>query len=134
MQVLLNIGFKIPDIDRCVFYWGDIILKNADYGCFLIPSSKSVERYISDLKDTKNCQCDFDLEERGDISDCLGINFAKTKDDNLKLTYPQLIYLIISKVVVDIIRRRNPMTEVSTKKPHQDIKSETFDYPFNYFL
>ena len=45
-----------------------------------------MERAIADLKDIKKFKLRFDLEDRGDISYYQGINFAKTRGGNLKLT------------------------------------------------
>ena len=133
VQELLTISFNQSDIDKCVIYQVDVILFLCVYnGCFLCPSSKSAERAISHFKDAKKIQRNFDLEDRGDISDYLGINFAKTKDGNIKLTQPQLIGHIISEVGVDTIRRIKPTPSASTKIIYQDIKSASFDHSFNY--
>ena len=59
-------------------------------------------RAISDFKDSEKCQCNFDLGDRGDISNYLGINFSKTKYVNLKLTQPHLIGHIIAEFILDI--------------------------------
>ena len=53
----------------CIYGCGVIIFLYADYGCFLRPSSKSVERTIADLKDDEKFQCNFDLDDRGEVSD-----------------------------------------------------------------
>ena len=82
------------------------------------------------------------LEDHGDISDYPGINFAKTKDGNLKLTQPRLINQIIEEVRLDRrrrrrrrrrrIRRRNSNPESSARILRQDIKAELFDHSFNF--
>ena len=70
MQELFNVIFKQSGIDKFVFYGcGVMIFLYADYGCFLRPSSKSVERAIADLKDDEKFQWNFDLDDPGDISD-----------------------------------------------------------------
>ena len=94
---------------------------------------KYVERDIADLNDMENCQYKFDLEDPGDISCYLGINFARKKDGNIKLTQTHIISQIIYKVGVDRLRISNPTPEESTKILHLDIKTAAFYYSFNYF-
>ena len=71
------------------------------------------------MRDAKKCQCEFDLEDRGDISYHLGINYAKTIDSNLKLTQPQLIVLIKEEVGVDRIIISKYIPEAFTGILHQ---------------
>ena len=58
LQDILNIGFEQSDIDKFIFYLSDTILFFCvDDGFLLSLSSKSVERALPDLKDSKKCQC-----------------------------------------------------------------------------
>ena len=78
-----------------------------------------MERAIADLKDIKKFKLRFDLEDRGDISYYLGINYAKTIDSNLKLTQPQLTVLIKEEVGVDRIIISKYIPEAFTEILHQ---------------
>ena len=72
------------------------------------------------------------LGNRGDISDNLGINLAKTKDSNLELFQTHMIGNIIAEVGVGRIRRINPTPSAFTRILNQYIKAAACDCLFNY--
>ena len=77
---VLDIGFNQSGLDKCVLYWSEFIFfLYVDDVCFLIPSSKYVERDISDLRESKKYQFNFGLKDLVDILDYLGINFVNAK-------------------------------------------------------
>ena len=90
VQGLMNINFDQSDIDRYVFYRGEVICFYVNDVCFLSPCSKYMERAIADLKDAKK-KCKFDLEDHADISDYLGINFTKLMMVTSNLTRNSLL-------------------------------------------
>ena len=86
LQGPLNTSFKQSDIDKCAFYQDSgLSFFCVYYRCLLITSSKYMQISIAEFKDTKKCQCKFYLEDRGDISYYLGINFAKKNMGTSKL-------------------------------------------------
>ena len=79
------------------------------------------------MKYAEKFQCNFYLDDRGDILDYLGINFAKTKDGIIKINHTQLVDQKISEVGVDRIIISKPMLAPSTYVLYRDIKASAFD-------
>ena len=132
---LKNIGFKQSKAgDECVFYRGDVIFfVYVDDVCFISPNKESVEKAISDLKKPSLAKHKYDIEDRGDISDYLGINFRREKKDGtLHLTQPQLIDQILEEVGIDENVRIKPTPVASTKLLTRDIHLPKFNNAFTY--
>ena len=131
---LKNIGFKQSKAgDECVFYRGDVIFfVYVDDGCFISPNANSVDRAIRDLQNPKLAKHEYDLEDRGDIADYLGINFRKESNGTLKLTQPQLIDDILKEVGITETTRTKPTPAASTKLLTRDIHLPKFNNSFNY--
>lgn len=90
VEGLLNIGFVQSKIDDCGFYRDDVIFfVYVDDGCFASPSKSSVDQAIADLSDKKKALNDYDIEDRGDVTDYLGINFQRLPGGKLKLSKSQ---------------------------------------------
>ena len=80
---LVNIGFKQSAIDECVFYRKDVIFFfYVDDGIFIAKSNRSIDKAISDLSDVKKAKAKYKIDDQGDITDYLGINFDEIKDDS----------------------------------------------------
>jgi hypothetical protein len=91
---LLKIGFQQSEIDECVFYRNStIFVVYVDDGIFASPSTKEIDQVIKDLRKAK-----FDIKDKGEIKDYLGVNVTKLADGRLKLAQPHLIEQIISDV------------------------------------
>jgi hypothetical protein len=91
---LLKIGFQQSEIDECVFYRNStIFVVYVDDGIFASPNNKEIDQAIMDLRKAK-----FDIEDKGDIKDYLGVHVTKLSDGKLKLWQPHLIEQIISDV------------------------------------
>eukprot|EP00957_Ditylum_brightwellii_P095822 7300623-Ditylum_brightwellii.AAC.2 len=64
--------------------------------CFFVgPSKKEVDWAIKDLR-----KANFNIEDKGDIEDYLGINVEKLSDGRLKISQPQIIDSIIAEVPI----------------------------------
>lgn len=99
VEGLENIGFQRSNVDECVFYRGDVLFfVYVDDGCFASPSMSSIDAAIADLRNPLKAKNDYDIEDRGDMADYLGINFTKLPDGRLKLSQPQLIDQIINQI------------------------------------
>lgn len=99
VEGLLNIGFKQSKIDECVFYKGNVIFfVYVDDGCFIGPNKEEIDQAIADLKNPELAKNEYDIGDRGDLADYLGINFTKLEGNKLKMTQPQLIDRIIEQV------------------------------------
>jgi len=68
-------GFETSVIDECVWYRGDVIFTfYVDNGILWCPREKGINEFLADLRDESKTKQKFDIEDRGDISDYLGIN------------------------------------------------------------
>ena len=134
VEGLKNIGFEPSKCgDECVFYRGDVIFfVYVDDGCFLGANKASVDQAIEDLQNPDMAKHRYDIEDRGDISDYLGINFCGEKDGTLILTQPQLIDQILEEVGIDANVRMKPTPAASTKLLARDLHLPKFNNAFNY--
>ena len=99
VEGLQNIGFQQSKVDECVFYRGDVLFfVYVDDGCFASPNMSSIDAAIEDLRNPLKAKNDYDIEDRGDMADYLGINFTRLPDGRLKLSQPQLIDQIIHQI------------------------------------
>ena len=64
-----------------------------DDGMFLCPDKDKVDDTIQELRDAK-----LEMEDQGDLTDYLGINFTYQKDGSVIISQPQLIDQIIKDV------------------------------------
>jgi hypothetical protein len=91
---LCKIGFQRSDVDECVFYCNKtIFVVYVDDGIFAGPDASEIKQAIKDLR-----KVGFDIEDKGDIKDYLGVNVTKLSDGQLKLWQPHLIEQIIQDV------------------------------------
>ena len=134
VEGLKNIGFEPSKCgDECVFYRGEVIFfVYVDDGCFMSPNREAVDQAIKDLQNPKFAGNYYDLEDRGDINDYLGINFQKQPNGTLKLTQPQLIDQILEEVGITNFTREKPTPAASTKMLTRDLDLPKFNNSFNY--
>jgi hypothetical protein len=129
---LKAIGFKQSSIDECVYYRKDVMfLCYVDDGIFVSPSSKSVDQAIRDLSNPKKAKARFVIEDQGDISDYLGINFEKLPDGKFKLSQPHLIDQIIEEVGLKHTDTARTPSQ-STKLLRRDEEEPDYQCDFNY--
>jgi hypothetical protein len=66
---LKSISFKQSKVDECIFFHRDVIfIVYTDNGIFARPDKQEVDKAICEMK------WHFDMEDKGDITDYLGIN------------------------------------------------------------
>lgn len=74
---LINIGFTVSAIDECVFYRKDVIFFfYVDDGIWISKTEKGIDKAIKDLMNLKKAKKKYTIDDQGDISDYLGINFV----------------------------------------------------------
>ena len=130
---LENIGFKQSKVDECVFYRDNVIFSFfVDDGIFYSPSAAAVDAAIADLLNERKSGSKFEIENRGDISDYLGINFDKKPDGRVFLTQPHLIKQIIEDVPLPTHQRDRSTPAASSRILQRDIDGEDFDNSFDY--
>ena len=129
---LKNMGFEQSAIDECVWYRGDIIFTfYIDDGIIWCPRKEGIDEFMKDIRDETKTGRKFDIEDRGDVSDYLGINIDQLKDGRVHLSQPQLINQVIKDVNV-INNKPRPTPAVSTKILHRDLDGKPFDGSFDY--
>ena len=88
-----------------------------DDGVFLCPDKTKVDKAIEDLR-----KANLDIEDQGDITDYLGINFTYQKDGTIIMSQPQLV----DQIIHDVKLKPNshlPSTPALATKVHQREKS-----------
>jgi len=105
-----------------------------DDGCFIGPNKDEIDQAFVDLKNPEIAKNEYDIEDRGDLADYLGINFAKLKGNKLKMTQPQLIDQVIEEVQGDHKGKFTPKSipAVSSRLLHRDINAAHCKGNFRY--
>jgi hypothetical protein len=135
VEGLMNIGFKQSKVDECVFYKGNVIFfVYVDDGCFIGPNKSEIDQAIADLKNPEMAKNEYDIEDRGDLADYLGINFTKLEGNKLKMTQPQLIDQVIEQVQGESKGRftSKETPAVSSRLLHRDINAPPCNQRFHY--
>jgi hypothetical protein len=129
---LLNIGFKQSSVDECVFYRGNLIFLNyVDDGILACPDMNLINQAIQDLSDPSKAKATFEIEDEGDVSDYLGINFEKIAGNKIRLTQPHLIDQIIKEVGLKATDKRS-VPAAPSKILRRDESAPPFKCPFHY--
>jgi hypothetical protein len=125
---LISIGFAPSQIDECVFFRGNtIFLCYVDDGIFASSSKEEVNQAIKDLR-----RANFDIEDKGDIEDYLGINVEKLSDGRIKISQPQIIDSIIAEVpIASHLKNKSTPADV-TKQVIRDVDAPKFNNRFHY--
>ena len=130
---LLNIGFVPSSIDECVFYRKDVIFFfYVDDGVWIAKSDKSIDKAMKDLCNPKKAKNTYRMEDQGDITDYLGINFDKDEEGNLVMTQPHLINQIIDEVKVKRGEKTRSTPALSTKLLKRCSDEPSVECPFDY--
>ena len=91
---LFEIGFKRSNIDKCVFYPGNLVfLVYVDDGIFVSLYNTSIDSAIKELMDSE-----LKLEDQGHPADYLGVNTKNQGDGLYVFTQPTLTQQIIEDV------------------------------------
>ena len=87
---------------------------------------------MHDMQNEKLAGNKYDIEDKGDITDYLRINFDKLEDGNIHLSQPQLIDQVIEEVLGPQDVRSKPIPALPTKLLTRDLDGQDFDYNFDY--
>eukprot|EP00957_Ditylum_brightwellii_P209551 15362232-Ditylum_brightwellii.AAC.2 len=116
------------EVDECVFYRGNtMFLCYVDDGIFIGPSRKEIDRAIADLRDKG-----FNIEDKGNIENYLGITIEVLQEAALHLMQPQIIQSIINKVPIPKHLKDKTTPSVVTKQVIQDKEAPSFNNRFHY--
>ena len=119
---LINIGFKRSEVDECVFTRRNtIFMCYVDDGIFSDPEDSNIDQAIQDLK-----KAGFDIENRGNLQDYLGIHIEHLPNNRIKLSQPHLIEQIINQV-----KLTNPRKTKKTPAANHILNRFEHEEPFN---
>ena len=126
---LEKIGFQQSDIDECLFYRDKtMFLIYVDDGIFIDSDESNIAKAVKELMDL-----DYKIEEKGNLSDYLGINFKQVDDKTVELTQPQLIDQIINDTKVMAKKFKCPPTPAkSSQILHRYKDRPSFDKKWHY--
>jgi hypothetical protein len=126
-QGQLNIGFIQSNIDECVFYQrGMIFLVYVDDGIIAGPSEKDIKQVIIDLQAT------FDISNKGDLTDYLGVNTKTREDETFKLSQPHLIDQISKDANFQANTKSKAALAASTKILNKDVSGTPHHATWHY--
>ena len=125
---LESLGFVKSKIDECVWYKGTtIFMYFVDDGILAGPNKHEIDEIIKSFKDPTKAGNQFDIEDCGDITDYLGINFYKLPDGKLKLSQPHLIDQIIKDVGINKKMKLKKTPAPSSHILQRDLNGQKFD-------
>ena len=130
---LENIGFEQSTSDECVYFRKDVIFFfYVDDGIFLSPNQGSINKAMADLMNTKKAKQKFKVDDQGDISYYLGINFDQLPDGSLKLWQPHLIQQILEELNINPREQLKTTPALSTRILRRCKDEAPIWPPFNY--
>ena len=113
---LTNIGFEQSTSNECLFFRDDtMFFFYVDDGIFVSKNKVSIDKALADLKNPKKAKRSFNIDDQGDITDYLGINFDVLEDGRLKLWQPHLIDQILEEVGINPREKVKSTPAASTK-------------------
>ena len=124
-----KMNFKQSDIDECVFYRGTTIFTTyVDDGIVLDRDERKVDEFLVELA------LHFDIEDKGQIDDYLGVHFDHLPDNKIKLSQPHLIDQILDDVGISTrSTTKDPATPaLSTRILQRNECEANFDGRFDY--
>ena len=131
-QGLLKVGFKQSSCDECLFYRNNVyFLVYVDDGIFCSPDSKAIKQAIQDLT-----KAGFDIENKGTISDYLGVHVEKLPSGKYKLSQPQLIKHLVQELEGDLAAMKNHkptlVPALSSRILQRDEEGKPFSRAWHY--
>lgn len=127
-KYLRSIGFKQSSIDPCVFFYKKVILLMfVDDFIIAGQDDAAIDEAVELIKDNT------DVEDKGEISDYVGVHFNKLKNGTIELTQPQLIQSILDELhLVPGQSKAVATPALATAVLHADLEGEDHDNHFNY--
>jgi Reverse transcriptase (RNA-dependent DNA polymerase) len=129
---LKELGFDQSKTNECVFFRGStIFMVYVDNGILIDPDGSKIDQAMNDL------QSKFEVQDKGDLSDYLGVKIQKHPDGSIEFTQPQLIDSILEdlKLIGHGGEKSAKILDTPSKhdgKLHRDEGGRVFDYPWDY--
>ena len=121
-------GFKQLKADECVFYKGKtIFVVYVDDGILIGPDKEEIDNIIMSLKE------DYDLTDKGNLNEYLGIKIEERKDGSRVLKQPLLMRRILMAVGIDQKKktwkkRKTPVIQVLRRDEGGHKRKQKWDY------
>ena len=124
---LVKIGFVQNPSDPCIFFYKQVVLMMY-VDDFIIggPTDQAIDDAIELIKDNA------DVEDKGDISDYVGVHVEKLDNNTLKLSQPHLIKSILDDLRIELISKSVETPALSGVILHADLFGEPHDNHFKY--
>ena len=124
---LVALDFVPSKVDDCIFYRGSVIfMVYVDDAIFMGPNKEDIDKCILDMKDS------FKLQDKGDISDYLGIKITSLPDGNIKLAQPHLIESILQELKFAGNTKPKQTPAASSIILQRDLDGKDFDEHWEY--
>ena len=98
-----------------------------DDGIFASSNQEEIDQAIKDLRDAN-----FDIEDKGDIEDYLGMTIEKLSDGKIRITQPQIIQSIIDEVYIPPNLKGKGAPATATRLLTRELDAPKFDGRFHY--
>jgi Reverse transcriptase (RNA-dependent DNA polymerase) len=119
---LLDLGFIQSTIDGCVFYRGStIFMVYTEDGIFCGPDKDEIDKCMTELGSR------FDITDKGDIDEYLGIQVTRMENGTIELTQPHLINSIINNLGFKDNTKGKEMPAPSTANINRDVDGKDHD-------
>ena len=124
---LLKLGYKQSSIDECIFYRDStIFFTYVDDGIFMDASEHKINKAVTELANV------FDIEDKGDVTEYLGVKIDKASDGTIKLYQPHLIDQIIAELNLNAKVKPRPTPAASTRILHRFKDEHPHDKTWHY--
>jgi len=124
---LIKLGYVQSAIDTCVFYRGTtIFFTYVDDGIFIDTSVEKINLAVTELSN------EFNIEDKGDVSEYLGVKIEYLDDGRIKLFQPHLIDQIITELNLDPNVKVRPTPAASTRILQRFQKEPSHVKPWHY--
>jgi Reverse transcriptase (RNA-dependent DNA polymerase). len=90
-KLVKEVGFKQSEVDKCVFYRGDVLyVLYTDNSILAGPEKSEIDKVVKMIQDTG-----LNITIEGDLQDFLGKNIQRENNGSINLTQPHLIDQIL---------------------------------------
>lgn len=115
---MIELGFEVSRLDECLFYSKDVLfMVYVDDGIIYSKSEKAIDELVTNLGKL------FDVEDKGDVNNYLGIHFSRV-DDGFHLTQSHLIDQLVEDIGLKNKHFKSPKVPTHSTKILQRHKDE----------
>jgi hypothetical protein len=124
---LKELGYVPSKIDPCVYYHGTLVLMlYIDDGIFCGPQKGEIDSLIEGLK------AKFNITDKGDLKEYLGVLVEKEPDGRLKLSQPHLIAQVLDDLWFNDKTNTKPTPAPGGQVLERELEAEQMVADFHY--